>query len=328
MPVPTTNFKINNITNELGVSYIFLNKIENIFEYGGIKSSGIDNTYCPGSNNNDRLNNLRSLPYEIGKWRNYNHTSDPNPPNPAFNINTDVLVYSPENIFKITPGVSYVPVGLGQLSGSEFGVLNDRASITMSSDKIFRTRYGSEKLEVFNVLYTPNFSATFSGSINLSEPSIGGIDYIGNNQILYGYTLENTPDNYGMYANHRIGYVNITNTPPLPISNGFPIKDSIYQDSIVGDIVWDSVDNRLFTLIYDVSLFDSKWAIRKFSILGDKLDEGRFNYNVGNILFFDSDGKLINIKGMDVYEVNKSTLNRTLIAYTSNISWRGSAQVH
>ena len=44
-----------------------------------VNKFGLDNTYCAGSTADDRLTNLRSEPYQLGKFRNYNHNY-PGPP--------------------------------------------------------------------------------------------------------------------------------------------------------------------------------------------------------------------------------------------------------
>jgi len=44
-----------------------------------VNKFGLDSTYCSGSTADDRLTNLRAEPYQLGKFRNYNH-SQPGPP--------------------------------------------------------------------------------------------------------------------------------------------------------------------------------------------------------------------------------------------------------
>jgi len=63
MPVPITNFTIQDICDELEISYS--SSIEDIFQSENVVEAGLDPIYC--------LNraDLITLPYNIGKWRNY-----------------------------------------------------------------------------------------------------------------------------------------------------------------------------------------------------------------------------------------------------------------
>ena len=71
MAVPITNMKISHILFELVKPTNQMITINELFNDQNIIASAIDNTYCSGATPNDRLINLKSKPYEIGKWRNY-----------------------------------------------------------------------------------------------------------------------------------------------------------------------------------------------------------------------------------------------------------------
>lgn len=80
MAVPITNMKLSDITNELNLN-ISINKITDLFGlpiktngvYDSINPYGIDVNYCTGSTPQARYDNLTSIPFYIGKWRNYHH---------------------------------------------------------------------------------------------------------------------------------------------------------------------------------------------------------------------------------------------------------------
>ena len=79
MAVPTTNMKINHILSELVKPANQMITINELFNDPNIVATAIDNTYCSRATANDRLINLKSTPYEIGKWRNYGLSYSSNP---------------------------------------------------------------------------------------------------------------------------------------------------------------------------------------------------------------------------------------------------------
>lgn len=65
MTVPITDVSIEDIKTELNQP--LLNDFESLFQSTSVIESGLDPVYCSG------LLDLRTKPYEIGKWRNYEH---------------------------------------------------------------------------------------------------------------------------------------------------------------------------------------------------------------------------------------------------------------
>lgn len=67
MTVPITDISIEDIKTELNQP--LSNDFESLFQSTSVIESGLDPVYCSG------LSDLRTKPYEIGKWRNYEHNS-------------------------------------------------------------------------------------------------------------------------------------------------------------------------------------------------------------------------------------------------------------
>ncbi len=71
MAVPTTNFGIEDIADELFINASDVANTEDLFTYEYIIAEGLDPAYNPESTAAARLAALKTKPYEIGRWRNY-----------------------------------------------------------------------------------------------------------------------------------------------------------------------------------------------------------------------------------------------------------------
>ena len=67
MAVPITGFTKNDILTELGIPLSNNISIDEMYNSDFIHPMAINPTYCPGNSYLDRLVNLKSKPYEIGK---------------------------------------------------------------------------------------------------------------------------------------------------------------------------------------------------------------------------------------------------------------------
>lgn len=72
MTVPITNIKMSDIASEVDGETSLLKPVSGYFKSPNIIASGLDPTYCSGADAYSRLANLRTSPFEIGKFRNYN----------------------------------------------------------------------------------------------------------------------------------------------------------------------------------------------------------------------------------------------------------------
>lgn len=72
MTVPITNIKMSDIASEVDGETSLLKPVSGYFKSPNVIASGLDQTYCSGTSLYDRISNLRTKPYRIGKFRNYN----------------------------------------------------------------------------------------------------------------------------------------------------------------------------------------------------------------------------------------------------------------
>ena len=74
---------------------------------------------------------------------------------------------------------------------------------------------------------------------------------------------------------------------------------------------------------------DTKHSIREYYTSGIKIHEEEYNNPTEFILFIDSIGRLINIpRNGEIWEINKSNYDRTLIGNCGNLDWIGASRVY
>jgi len=71
MRIPIRGLTVNDICEALDRTPVSDILIESLFLDSGVIAGNLDSGYCPGSTPSARLSNLRTKPYQIGKWRNY-----------------------------------------------------------------------------------------------------------------------------------------------------------------------------------------------------------------------------------------------------------------
>lgn len=106
MAVPITNMEASDITDELGETGVI--SLDKLHLSSKVIASGLNNTYCPGANAYARLDNLRTVPYEIGKFRGYD--------TPQFNYKLGYLysgecVLSDDQYVGVNPYRPHIPEG-------------------------------------------------------------------------------------------------------------------------------------------------------------------------------------------------------------------------
>lgn len=69
--VPTTNVKISDIRNELGL--VSAKRFSQLFDGTKINPHGINPTYCPGNDITERFETLTTAPFQVGHFRGYTH---------------------------------------------------------------------------------------------------------------------------------------------------------------------------------------------------------------------------------------------------------------
>lgn len=74
MALPITNLKLYDVANALGMSLTNISMYA-VFNNVSVNGAGLDPTYCAGADATARLTNLRTTPYSLNKFRNYNHSA-------------------------------------------------------------------------------------------------------------------------------------------------------------------------------------------------------------------------------------------------------------
>lgn len=69
--IPIKEYSVSDICNVLGILPVSLITTDDLFLSSNVIAQNLDAAYCPGSTPANRLANLRTKPYHIGKWRNY-----------------------------------------------------------------------------------------------------------------------------------------------------------------------------------------------------------------------------------------------------------------
>jgi hypothetical protein len=324
MTLPTTNFSISEIKTELGIPSQYVNSIRELFQYGGIRKAGLNSTYCPGSSEDDRLSNLRSIPYSIGKWRGYNHSVTP-PTFPSFSVSSDILLYNEYNFYKFNPDVDSQPIDLGVAAGG-IGGASGWNSIALSNNKLYKTNNSNNEINIYNVTYSPNFTASFSETKAMDgengENLYVGITYLNSYILKVGYRVSST--NY-------ISNVDPSLTPPL----GFWVDTFTFGNgySILGDICWDTNTNHHYYVKYSQNpnwpedIGERNYGLYKIDSLTNSIQAVSVLSEGMGMLFFGASGTLYLLDSSKLYSVNTTTLGRSYIKDINDLGWRGSSQV-
>ncbi len=150
MPIPITNLKISDIAEAINMPSN--TSIEDLFLSNNVIEEGLDPAYCIS------LASLRTKPYEIGKWRNYNK---------------DVTAVIACNISNSYPGGESYPTIKDITLGSDLGIVNlipnpmtrpDRFIVYFNNSIVIDTGYVSTSPE----LYPPNSGSSNRLAFNIS----------------------------------------------------------------------------------------------------------------------------------------------------------------
>ncbi|MDA3943723.1 MAG: hypothetical protein PF694_09320 [Bacteroidetes bacterium] len=71
--LPTANLKLSDVADALGMSLVNISMYA-VFNNTAVNGDGLDSTYCAGADAAEKLSNLRTTPYNLGKFRGYDHS--------------------------------------------------------------------------------------------------------------------------------------------------------------------------------------------------------------------------------------------------------------
>jgi hypothetical protein len=180
MPLPINNLKISDIANAINMPTN--TSIEDLFLSSNVIEEGLDPAYCIS------LASLRTKPYEIGKWRNYNK---------------DVTSAIACNISNSYPGGEAYPTIKDITLGSDLGIVNlitipyakpDRFIVYFNNTVVIDTGYVSNNPQ----FYEPNSGNSNRLAFNISL--YGKVDPILN--VTYPNTTHFPDDGFPLVTSH------------------------------------------------------------------------------------------------------------------------------
>jgi hypothetical protein len=298
MTVPITGFTINHILDELVMPLNTPTTTEELFLNSNITPDGLDNTYCPGSTPAIKLNNLRTKPYEIGKWRNYTRTS-------PFFVNSDIITFTGGKLHKINP-ITYEASYLGHMYAQS-------QDIAITSSKLWI--YGSNYIHEYNITLNP-FTFTFNRVILCDSQFLGaGMDAIDNNTLVTG-------------GDGGVFVMNITGSTAT-FTFGFPI-----DGFVTGDILYDPINSVYIITVTKPKLFGfgADYFIDMYNLSGTRLIRKEFYRDGGWSLFLNPSNEIFLIRFTgnnysEVFSLNRNTLDFTLITTIPNVTPSGASQI-
>jgi len=278
MAVGINEFSISEILSELDNESI--TNIYSMFNSPLVDPAGLDPTYCTG------LTDLRTIPYTIGKWRNYEKPQDIDNTNIVFRTSRYLLKYN------ITINLITILHDFGDFqSGS--------TDIAISSNKIWISK-PNFTIEEFNITTNP-FTITFNRNLIFNAAGYvgSGLEYIPTGNLL-------VTGNKVIHKFNADTLVLVGNTFTLP-----------HGANVTGDILYVPTLNQ-FIISYTRSVPFSHY-LGKFTYDGQLLFERVIEYTNIFSMFEDiTNNKLYAVRsGGEVFEINPTTLTLTYIATAS-----------
>lgn len=288
MAVGINEFSISEILSELNGGYI--NNIYSMFNSTFVDPDGLDPTYCTG------LTDLRTIPYTIGKWRNYEKSEIIDNTNIVFRIFRYILKYN------ITSNLITI---LHDFGDTIYGT----SDIAISSNKLWLSR-PNFTIEEFNITTNP-FTITFNRNLIFNSAGYvgAGLEYIPNGNLLIS----------GNKVIHKFN----ADTLAL-VGTTFTLP---HGASVTGDILYVPILNQFIISYYTGAVS----YLGKFTYDGQLLVERVIEYiNIYSMFEDVTNNKLYAVRSAgEVYEINPTTLILTYIAtanpYINSIL--GSAQI-
>ena len=296
MTVPITGFTINDILGELDLPINSSIEIEDLFLTSNITPEGLDAAYCAGATTTAKLNNLRTKPYEIGKWRNYTKTTS--------GIDTfDIVINKGGTLYKLDPVTFTVTLlANGYESSPDIAITSNRLWVTGYS-----SIYGTDCIFEYSLTTSP-FSTTLLRVIPGQGRLGNGLGVFDNNTLFVG--------------GGAITFLDISN--PIVV-----LSEIGLDDSVTGDILYDPLEQVIFvTVTKDLLLGGYEYYIKKYNLAGVELASREFYNDDAYALFLDPSNNVYLIRSNgDLYSIDRYTLSFTLIKNIGLSGLDGAAQI-
>lgn len=273
--IPITQLRFSDIANELGTTSVML--MSDVFSGSKINKHGLNSTYCAGSTTDERLNNLKSKPYMIGKLRGYRHGAI-------------YFVVSPNKIYlyDFESNVATELTNYYHLQSTDIAMTDNRMFIFDAYEPLYIREYFYD-LRYPDVLnYSRRFNAGMSGA--------SGLYAFSNDLLIVGG------------AEQYIQVIDIT-TDPVTFVHSIPIPDS----KRVSDIVYLKTSDKLITVAEKIlSGGQEEQYIQMYDFsTGILLKEVKHADITAYSLFFWRNKVYLSTIGGGIYEVNTTTLAKT-----------------
>lgn len=201
MRIPIRGLTVNDICEALDRNPVSDILIESLFLDSGVIAGNLDSGYCPGATPSARLANLRTKPYQIGKWRNYSDyvrmvvgyayckqaVLDLQPP-PGWRIPSSTDYYNIFNSMTLSGNFMYGNNSLGNAIKSE--VPYSYPSYQFGWNTVHQDIFGFKLNRVPAVMKSRDFNEHTSLNYHSTWGSLGCID---GNDVKY-ITVEDSSD--------------------------------------------------------------------------------------------------------------------------------------
>lgn len=283
--IPTSQLRVGHIKDELGMTSPIL--MDDVFSGSFINKNGLSHTYCSGSTPDERLNELKTKPYRLGKLRGYRHGA-------IYFVVYPNKIYLYDFETNTTTELS----DYYHLQSTDIAMTDNRIFIFDSYSPVYVREYAYDLRFPERMNYLRRF--------NSGVQSASGLFAFNNNILIIGGDES------------HIQVINIS-TNPVTFIHSIPISGagngSGYSTRRVSDILYLKNADKLITVtekVYPNNSEDEYIQMYDFSS-GALIKEVKHEDITAYSLFFWRNKVYLSTIGGDIYEVNTTTLGKTYV---------------